>query len=133
MPDSNPSALPSSPHNHIHVFLRRLAFAPSLLRRMYRTEFAQHFAVVLFFLQALLDPKRSKFAQTFGLRNQRAIRRLRTQCERAKRQLSTQTSVTIEFEPEKRASLAAVVLIGTRPLKKLAKDMFHLSLQVARL
>ena len=36
------------------------------------------------------------------LRNQRAIRRLRTQCERAKRQLSTQTSVTIEFEPEKK-------------------------------
>ncbi|CAK9074256.1 unnamed protein product, partial [Durusdinium trenchii] len=45
---------------------RRLAFAPSLLRRMYR--------------------------------NQRAIRRLRTQCERAKRQLSTQTSVTIEVD-----------------------------------
>eukprot|EP00434_Breviolum_minutum_P018519 symbB.v1.2.016332.t1/scaffold1222.1/size194531/6 len=31
-------------------------------------------------------------------RNQRAIRRLRTQCERAKRQLSTQTSVTIEVD-----------------------------------
>lgn len=31
-------------------------------------------------------------------RNQRALRRLRTQCERAKRQLSTQTSVTIEVD-----------------------------------
>merc|ERR1719476_95450 len=31
-------------------------------------------------------------------RNQRALRRLRTQCERAKRQLSTQTSVTIEID-----------------------------------
>lgn len=31
-------------------------------------------------------------------RNQRAIRRLRTQCERAKRQLSTQTQVTIEID-----------------------------------
>jgi len=31
-------------------------------------------------------------------RNQRAIRRLRTQCERAKRQLSSQTSVTIEVD-----------------------------------
>merc|ERR1719401_37694 len=31
-------------------------------------------------------------------RNQRAIRRLRTQCERAKRQLSTATSVTIEID-----------------------------------
>mmetsp|Transcript_47067 Transcript_47067/g.145666 ORF Transcript_47067/g.145666 Transcript_47067/m.145666 type:complete len:684 (+) Transcript_47067:44-2095(+) len=30
--------------------------------------------------------------------NQRALRRLRTQCERAKRQLSTQTSVTIEID-----------------------------------
>jgi len=32
------------------------------------------------------------------IRNQRAIRRLRTQCERAKRQLSSQTSVTIEVD-----------------------------------
>jgi len=31
-------------------------------------------------------------------KNQRAIRRLRTQCERAKRQLSTQTQVTIEVD-----------------------------------
>jgi len=31
-------------------------------------------------------------------RNQRALRRLRTQCERAKRQLSTQTSVMIEID-----------------------------------
>lgn len=31
-------------------------------------------------------------------RNQRAIRRLRTQCERAKRQLSSQTQVTIEID-----------------------------------
>eukprot|EP00747_Dinoflagellata_sp_TGD_P165656 gnl/TRDRNA2_/TRDRNA2_187253_c0_seq1.p1 gnl/TRDRNA2_/TRDRNA2_187253_c0~~gnl/TRDRNA2_/TRDRNA2_187253_c0_seq1.p1 ORF type:complete len:690 (+),score=190.86 gnl/TRDRNA2_/TRDRNA2_187253_c0_seq1:36-2105(+) len=31
-------------------------------------------------------------------RNQRALRRLRTQCERAKRQLSSQTSVTIEVD-----------------------------------
>jgi len=31
-------------------------------------------------------------------RNQRAIRRLRTQCERAKRQLSSQTQVTIEVD-----------------------------------
>ena len=31
-------------------------------------------------------------------RNQRALRRLRTQCERAKRQLSTQTSVTLEVD-----------------------------------
>jgi L1 cell adhesion molecule like protein len=31
-------------------------------------------------------------------RNQRALRRLRTQCERAKRQLSTGTSVTIEID-----------------------------------
>eukprot|EP00418_Pyrodinium_bahamense_P084039 CAMPEP_0179059018 /NCGR_PEP_ID=MMETSP0796-20121207/25143_1 /TAXON_ID=73915 /ORGANISM="Pyrodinium bahamense, Strain pbaha01" /LENGTH=676 /DNA_ID=CAMNT_0020755775 /DNA_START=23 /DNA_END=2053 /DNA_ORIENTATION=+ len=31
-------------------------------------------------------------------RNQRALRRLRTQCERAKRQLSTQTSVTVEVD-----------------------------------
>ena len=31
-------------------------------------------------------------------RNQRALRRLRTQCERAKRLLSTQTSVTIEVD-----------------------------------
>jgi len=31
-------------------------------------------------------------------RNQRALRRLRTQCERAKRQLSTQTQVTIEVD-----------------------------------
>merc|ERR1740138_1907892 len=32
------------------------------------------------------------------MRNQRALRRLRTQCERAKRALSSQTSVTIEVE-----------------------------------
>ena len=32
MPDSSSSALPNSPHNHIDVFLRRLAFVPSLLR-----------------------------------------------------------------------------------------------------
>merc|ERR1719162_634249 len=31
-------------------------------------------------------------------RNQRAIRRLRTQCERAKRQLSSQTQATIEVD-----------------------------------
>merc|ERR1719454_2607284 len=31
-------------------------------------------------------------------RNQRALRRLRTQCERAKRQLSSATSVTIEID-----------------------------------
>jgi len=36
--------------------------------------------------------------QTDPTRNQRAIRRLRTQCERAKRQLSTQTSVSIEID-----------------------------------
>eukprot|EP00439_Symbiodinium_sp_Y106_P039464 s741_g4.t2 len=41
------------------------------------------------------------FRRKFGAdptRNQRALRRLRTQCERAKRQLSTQTSVTIEVD-----------------------------------
>ncbi|CAE7570738.1 HSPA1A [Symbiodinium natans] len=41
------------------------------------------------------------FRRKFGVdptRNQRALRRLRTQCERAKRQLSTQTSVTIEVD-----------------------------------
>eukprot|EP00420_Gonyaulax_spinifera_P020040 CAMPEP_0197889576 /NCGR_PEP_ID=MMETSP1439-20131203/24413_1 /TAXON_ID=66791 /ORGANISM="Gonyaulax spinifera, Strain CCMP409" /LENGTH=685 /DNA_ID=CAMNT_0043509559 /DNA_START=75 /DNA_END=2132 /DNA_ORIENTATION=+ len=36
--------------------------------------------------------------KTDPTRNQRALRRLRTQCERAKRQLSTQTSVTIEVD-----------------------------------
>jgi len=43
----------------------------------------------------------SEFRRKFNAdptRNQRAIRRLRTQCERAKRQLSTQTSVTIEVD-----------------------------------
>ncbi|CAE7493140.1 HSP70, partial [Symbiodinium pilosum] len=43
----------------------------------------------------------SDFRRKFGVdptRNQRALRRLRTQCERAKRQLSTQTSVTIEVD-----------------------------------
>ncbi|CAK9115986.1 unnamed protein product [Durusdinium trenchii] len=36
--------------------------------------------------------------QSDPTRNQRAVRRLRTQCERAKRLLSTQTSVTIEVD-----------------------------------
>ena len=36
--------------------------------------------------------------QSDPTRNQRALRRLRTQCERAKRLLSTQTSVTIEVD-----------------------------------
>lgn len=43
----------------------------------------------------------AEFRRKFGCdptRNQRALRRLRTQCERAKRQLSTQTSVTIEVD-----------------------------------
>ena len=40
---------------------------------------------------------RRKF-QSDPTRNQRALRRLRTQCERAKRLLSTQTSVTIEVD-----------------------------------
>lgn len=43
----------------------------------------------------------SEFRRKFGVdptRNQRAIRRLRTQCERAKRQLSSQTQVTIEVD-----------------------------------
>eukprot|EP00933_Yihiella_yeosuensis_P028760 TRINITY_DN22583_c0_g1_i1.p1 TRINITY_DN22583_c0_g1~~TRINITY_DN22583_c0_g1_i1.p1 ORF type:complete len:692 (+),score=167.07 TRINITY_DN22583_c0_g1_i1:77-2077(+) len=43
----------------------------------------------------------SEFRRKHGsdpTRNQRALRRLRTQCERAKRQLSTQTSVTIEID-----------------------------------
>mmetsp|Transcript_95335 Transcript_95335/g.221264 ORF Transcript_95335/g.221264 Transcript_95335/m.221264 type:complete len:687 (-) Transcript_95335:113-2173(-) len=40
---------------------------------------------------------RRKF-QCDPTRNQRAIRRLRTQCERAKRQLSSQTQVTIEVD-----------------------------------
>jgi len=43
----------------------------------------------------------SEFRRKFNTdptRNQRAIRRLRTQCERAKRQLSSQTQVTIEVD-----------------------------------
>mmetsp|Transcript_111036 Transcript_111036/g.247950 ORF Transcript_111036/g.247950 Transcript_111036/m.247950 type:complete len:687 (-) Transcript_111036:170-2230(-) len=43
----------------------------------------------------------SEFRRKFNsdpTRNQRAIRRLRTQCERAKRQLSSQTQVTVEVD-----------------------------------
>ena len=74
-----------------------LSYCISEFRRKHKSDPTRHLGRL-----QLTDRTSSKLQTPFvslGLRNQRAIRRLRTQCERAKRQLSTQTSVTIEPEP----------------------------------